>query len=76
MRIEFQDGKRKRRQGWWQLYHGRGSPHIHALLWLRNVQQSTLLQAVSATEVGLFSDNDITGCRFTGIAQREWMEHP
>ena len=32
LRIEFQDGKRKRHQ--WrrpQSYHGRGSPHIHAL---------------------------------------------
>ena len=50
LRIEFQDGKRKRHvRGVPRSYHGRGTPHIHALIWLKEVQTSTLRSAVSAT---------------------------
>lgn len=37
-RIEFQDGKRKRYTGQFQaaqqFYHGRGTPHVHVVVWL------------------------------------------
>ena len=45
--------KRKRQEGRAQHYHGRGSPHVHALLCLRRPRESTLLDNVSATESDL-----------------------
>ena len=50
LRIEFQDGKRKRHiRGVPRSYHGRGTSHFHALIWLKEVQTSTLRSAVSVT---------------------------
>ena len=48
---EFQDGKRKRRQrNRQQRYLGRGSPHIHAVIWIENVTTGTFRTAVNATQ--------------------------
>jgi len=45
-RFEFQDGKRKEGT---QKYHGRGSPHLHILIWLENIDAIKLEQHLSAT---------------------------
>ena len=45
-RFEFQDGKRKTTS---QQYHGRGSVHIHFLVWLENAGAVKLEDAISAT---------------------------
>ena len=37
-RIEYQDGKRKRVFRTKQDYHGRGTPHVHVLVWLRDME--------------------------------------
>ena len=48
-RLEFQDGKRKRRvYKEAQHYHGRGTPHAHILLWLRDVQNMELATKIRA----------------------------
>ena len=48
-RLEFQDGKRKKvtlnRQ---QFYHGRGTVHVHCLLWLQNTASIDLPGVVKA----------------------------
>ena len=52
-RLEFQDGKRKRhvyRQG--QSYHGRGTVHVHILLWLSNMQAMDLSSKIRAEVPG------------------------
>ena len=50
LRLVFQDGQRKRRQRYQvERYHGRGSPHIHAVIWTHTESTSTLRTAVSAT---------------------------
>ena len=48
-RLEFQDGKRKRgvhRDP--QFYHGRGTLHIHILLWLEKMQDMELASSIRA----------------------------
>ena len=48
-RLEFQDGKRKRavfREA--QFYHGRGTIHIHILLWLSRMQDLDLASKIRA----------------------------
>ena len=48
-RLEFQDGKRKRgvfKEA--QSYHGRGTIHVHILLWLDNMQQMNLASCIRA----------------------------
>ena len=48
-RLEFQDGKRKRHvHKEAQSYHGRGTPHVHVLLWLDNVRKMELASKVRA----------------------------
>ena len=44
-RLEFQDGMRKRRV---HSYHGRGTPHAHILLWLRDVQNVNFADKIHA----------------------------
>ena len=52
-RLEFQDGKRKRyvnmQEVATQFYHGRGTVHVHMLLWLENVESIRLDQVLAAT---------------------------
>ena len=48
-RLEFQDGKRKRNvRKDAQSYHGRGTPHVHVLLWLDKVQKMELASRIRA----------------------------
>ena len=48
-RLEFQDGKRKRGQHRDpQTYHGRGTLHVHILLWLENMQAMNLSKDIRA----------------------------
>ena len=52
-RLEFQDGKRKRhvyRDG--QFYHGRGTVHVHILLWLSDMQAMNLSSKIRADVPG------------------------
>ena len=48
-RLEFQDGKRKRVFRQAQDYHGRGTVHVHALIWLQNEKTAKLEDVISAT---------------------------
>ncbi|CAK0883129.1 unnamed protein product, partial [Prorocentrum cordatum] len=52
-RAEFQDGKRKRYVGEHeaasQFYHGRGTVHVHLLVWLENEASIGLEEAIAAT---------------------------
>ena len=52
-RLEFQDGKRKRYVGQWeaahQFYHGRGTVHVHLLVWLTDIPTIQLEKVVAAT---------------------------
>ena len=52
-RLEHQDGKRKRyvneQEAATQFYHGRGTVHLHMLVWLRHVEAVKLEEAVSAS---------------------------
>ena len=52
-RLEYQDGKRKRyvneQEAATQFYHGRGTAHLHMLVWLRHVEAVKLEEAVSAS---------------------------
>ena len=58
-RLEFQDGKRKRyvnmEEAATQFYHGRGTVHVHLLVWLEHVETVQLERAISATAP---SDNE------------------
>ena len=47
-RIEYQDGKRKRVFRTKQDYHGRGTPHVHVLVWLRDMESIDLPSKISA----------------------------
>ena len=51
-RLEFQDGKRKRfvgnQEAKSQFYHGRGTPHVHLLVWLRDTEKINFPATVSA----------------------------
>ena len=52
-RLEFQDGKRKRylnmQEVASQFYHGRGTVHLHLLVWLENIESIFLEQMIAAT---------------------------
>ena len=48
-RLEFQDGKRKRNVQRAQDYHGRGTVHLHCLIWLSNIPCIRLEDIISAT---------------------------
>ena len=59
-RLEFQDGKRQR--NWHrqlQFYHGRGTVHVHILIWLTNADSvpfGEIIQAVVPEEEGPLRD--------------------
>ena len=52
-RLEFQDGKRKKyvnmEEAAAQYYHGRGTVHLHLLLWLDNIDSIRLEESIAAT---------------------------
>jgi len=51
-RLEFQDGKRKRyvnmKEAATQFYHGRGTVHLHLLVWLEYIEKILLEKVISA----------------------------
>ena len=52
-RLEYQDGKRRRyvnqEEAATQFYHGRGTVHLHLLVWLQHVESIQLEEVVAAT---------------------------
>ncbi|CAE7283076.1 pif1, partial [Symbiodinium sp. CCMP2456] len=52
-RLEYQDGKRRRyinqQEVAAQFYHGRGTVHLHLLVWLQHVETVKLEDSISAT---------------------------
>ena len=52
-RLEFQDGKRKRYVNMTEaarmFYHGRGTVHLHLLVWLENIEAIQLEESIKAT---------------------------
>ena len=52
-RLEYQDGKRKRyvnqEEAATQFYHGRGTVHLHLLVWLQHIEAVKLEDAISAS---------------------------
>ena len=71
-RLEYQDGKRKRwvnqQEAATQFYHGRGTVHLHLLVWLQNVEAAKLEESVSAT---VPADNEVMASLVEG-SQRSW----
>ena len=80
-RLEFQDGKRKRyvdqAATTQQFYHGRGTPHVHLLVWLSNAESIHLEKEIQATSP---ADNEQLKCLVEG-SQRSytgsgWPQYP
>ena len=71
-RLEYQDGKRKRyvnqQEAASQFYHGRGTVHLHLLVWLQHVEATKLEESVSAT---VPADNPVMASLVEG-SQRSW----
>ena len=71
-RLEYQDGKRKRyvnqQEAATQFYHGRGTVHLHLLVWLKDVEAAKLEESVSAT---VPADNEVMASLVEG-SQRSW----
>ena len=71
-RLEYQDGKRRRYIGEEevaaQFYHGRGTVHLHLLVWLQHVEAICLESAVAAT---VPEDNEVVASLVNG-SQRSW----
>ena len=71
-RLEYQDGKRKRyvneQEVAAQFYHGRGTVHLHLLLWLQHTEVVGLEKAVSAT---VPEENEVLASLVEG-SQRSW----
>ena len=71
-RLEYQDGKRKRyvnqQEAATQFYHGRGTVHLHLLVWLQDVEAAKLEESVSAT---VPADNEVMASLVEG-SQRSW----
>ena len=71
-RLEYQDGKRRRyvnkEEAATQFYHGRGTVHLHLLVWLQHVESIELENVVSAT---VTADNAVQESLVEG-SQRSW----
>eukprot|EP00438_Fugacium_kawagutii_P025234 Skav236123 [mRNA] locus=scaffold900:1522:8592:- [translate_table: standard] len=71
-RLEYQDGKRKRyvnlQEAATQFYHGRGTVHLHLLVWLQHLEAVKLEDSVSAT---VPADNEVMASLVEG-SQRSW----
>ena len=71
-RLEYQDGKRRRYvnqdEAATQFYHGRGTVHLHLLVWLQHVESIQLEKVVSAT---VTADNPVQES-LVGGSQRSW----
>eukprot|EP00438_Fugacium_kawagutii_P024873 Skav210639 [mRNA] locus=scaffold336:36175:40055:+ [translate_table: standard] len=66
------DGKRKRyvkeKEAAAQFYHGRGTVHLHLLIWLQHIEAVKLEESVSAT---VPADNEVLASLVEG-SQRSW----
>ena len=71
-RLEYQDGKRRRyvnqQEVASQFYHGRGTVHLHLLIWLQHVEAVRLEDSLSAT---VPDDNPVMASLVEG-SQRSW----
>ena len=71
-RLEYQDGKRKRyinqEEVATQFYHGRGTVHLHLLVWLQHVEAVKLEDSLSAA---VPAENEVMACLVEG-SQRSW----
>ena len=71
-RLEYQDGKRKRyvnhQEVASQFYHGRGTVHLHLLVWLQHLDAVKLEDSISAT---VPEDNEVMASLVEG-SQRSW----
>ena len=70
-RLEFQDGKRKRgvfREA--QFYHGRGTIHVHILLWLQGAHNMDLASIIRADILHHQRPSCVTLC-----SVRSWTGH-
>ena len=68
-RLEYQDGKRKRYVNEQEVaYHGRGTVHLHMLVWLQNAEVVGLEEAVSAR---VPEENEVLANLVEG-SQRSW----
>ena len=71
-RLEYQDGKRRRyvnkEEAATQFYHGRGTVHLHLLVWLQHVESIQLEKVVTAT---VPADNPVQESLVEGL-QRSW----
>ena len=71
-RLEYQDGKRRRyvnqEEAATQFYHGRGTVHLHLLVWLQHVESIQLEEVVSAT---VPANNPVQESLVEG-SQRSW----
>ena len=71
-RLEYQDGKRKRyvnqQEVAAQFYHGRGTVHVHLLLWLEHIETIQLEKVVAAS---VPAENEVLAALVQG-SQRSW----
>ena len=71
-RLEYQDGKRRRyvreQEAASQFYHGRGTVHLHLLLWLQHTEDVKLEDSLAAT---VPTDNPALASLVEG-SQRSW----
>ena len=71
-RLEYQDGKRRRyvdgREVASQFYHGRGTVHLHLLIWLQHLEAVKLEDSLAAT---VPADNPVMSSLVEG-SQRSW----
>ena len=71
-RLEYQDGKRRRyvnqEEAATQFYHGRGTVHLHLLVWLQHVESIGLEKVISAT---MPAENPVQESLVEG-SQRSW----
>ena len=71
-RLEYQDGKRRRyvdgRELASQFYHGRGTVHLHLLVWLQHLEAVKLEDSLAAT---VPADNPVMSSLVEG-SQRSW----
>ena len=71
-RLEYQDGKRRRwvnqEEAATQFYHGRGTVHLHLLVWLKHIETVKLEESISAS---VPQDNPVMANLVEG-SQRSW----
>ena len=71
-RLEYQDGKRRRyvnqQEVASQYYHGRGTVHLHLLVWLQHIESISLEKSVAAT----VPEDNVPLAELVEGSQRSW----